>query len=353
MWHAVLFLAPVTTVGTVVLGMSLGGWWSFLTVGWLFVGLAVIDQAVGLDLSDPPAQTARDRTFFRLAVWAWVPVQFSLLAWSFWVVDTWTLSLVEWAGLIGAVGSITGAGGITVAHELMHRKSRFERALAELLMATCSYTHFCIEHVHGHHRRVGTRDDPATARLGETFYSFWVRSVFGGVASAWHLEAARLKRRGKAVFGPSNRMLRYAAELVLIYAVLWALFGWKGVGFFAAQGIFGFTLLEIINYLEHYGLTRREVAPGRFEPVKPHHSWNTSRRITNMYLINLGRHSDHHHQPGRRYQDLRHIADAPQLPMGYPAMVGLALVPLLWHWLMDPRVEEWRRTYQADEPVAA
>jgi alkane 1-monooxygenase len=232
-----------------------------------------------------------------------------------------------------------------VAHELVHRSGKFERALAEVLMMQVSYTHFCIEHVLGHHANVATPRDPATARAGESFYAFLPRTVFGGVASAWCIEAVRMKRGGRPVFSLGNRMLRYAAELILLYGVAALLFGAGGVLFLAAQSIVAFTMLEVVNYLEHYGLQRREVRPGRFEPTRPYHSWNSSHRVTNWFLFNLGRHSDHHAAAGRRFHTLRHFEEAPQLPIGYAAIFVLALVPPLWRRVMDPRLADWRARY--------
>jgi alkane 1-monooxygenase len=105
-----------------------------------------------------------------------------------------------------------------------------------------------------------------------------------------------------------------------------------------AQGVFGFLLLEVVNYLEHYGLQRERSPAGHYVKVEPQHSWNSNRLITNLFLYQLQRHSDHHANPALRYQVLRHFEDAPQLPAGYATMILLALVPPLWRRVMDPRV---------------
>jgi alkane 1-monooxygenase len=219
----------------------------------------------------------------------------------------------------------------------VHRRHRFERALGEILLASVSYTHFAIEHVHGHHRHVGTPHDPATARLGESFYRFLPRTVLGGVASAWRLEAERLARRGRGVLSPSNRMLRYGLTQVLLYPLVWAAAGGTGVAVFAGQAFVAVSLLEVINYIEHYGLMRKEIAPGEYERIAPQHSWDSAYRLTNWMLINLARHADHHCLASKRYQSLELPSQAPQLPAGYGAMLLLALTPPLWFRVMNPR----------------
>jgi alkane 1-monooxygenase len=330
------FLTPLS----VVHGFQLGGLWSYQTIVWVYGIIPLIDWCVGLDkgnLSEDEA-AARERSLaFKLPLWLFVPLQLGLIVWALGMVAEGGASLLEIFGLTISLGIATGAIGITVAHELMHRRSALERALAEALMASVSYTHFCIEHVRGHHRNVATPADPATARLGESFYAFWPRCVAGGLGSAWRLEVERLGRRGLAVWGPGNAMLRYGATLIVVYGAVAAAFGASGVLVFAIQGVIAFSMLEAINYIEHYGLSRRELSPGHYEPVAPEHSWNSSHRVTNWFLFDLARHTDHHLNAGRRYPALRHIDSPTQLPAGYAAMFVLALVPPLWRAVMDRR----------------
>jgi alkane 1-monooxygenase len=259
------------------------------------------------------------------------------------VITTWeSLTLWELLFVTVSVGVASGMFCISAAHELMHGPGRFDKALAEILMTSVSYTHFCIEHVRGHHRYVGTAKDPATARLGESFYDFYPRTVFDGLLSAWNFEAARLGRRGAGAWRPDNRMIRYAAILILLYGAIGFGFGAPGVAFFTVQSLIGFSMIEVINYVEHYGLTRRELTPGHYEQVRPWHSWNSSHRISNWFLFNLGQHSDHHCEARRSFQHLRHLDDAPQLPTGYFGIFLLPLFPSLWRHVMDPRVRAWR-----------
>lgn len=238
---------------------------------------------------------------------------------------------------------MNGVIGITYAHELIHQPSRFEQFLGEVLLVLVGYGHWRVEHVYGHHRNVATPADPATSRRGESIFAFYGRSVVGSFVSAWGLERARLRRAGLAPLGPRNRLYWYAVATCALAAVAYAAGGTLAAVAFISQGVVAFSSLEIINYVEHYGLTRRELAPGRYEPTRPKHSWNAGQRVSNALLINLARHSDHHATASRRYQILRTFDDdaAPQLPHGYATMFLIALVPPLWFAMMNARVDAW------------
>ncbi len=337
------FLAYLTPL-SVVLGTLEGGLWTFQTLVWIYLVIPSIDGVVGVNRRNRPeaeALAAGHSIAYRLPLWLYAPTQAALIAWALWTVANRPLAPLELAGLTLSLGAANGVVGITVAHELMHRRGALERALARVLMASVSYTHFCIEHIHGHHRNVGTPGDPATARLGESLYAFLRRCVAGSLRSAWTIECARLARRGRARWGPGNAMLRYGLAQALIYAAVAAAFGWLGLVVFMLQGAVAFSILEVINYVEHYGLARRRLGPERFEPVSTRHSWNSSHRVSNWFLFELARHTDHHLDPGRPYPALRHVEDSPQLPSGYGGMFLLALVPPLWRRVMDSRAAAW------------
>ena len=340
--HLTGFALPVA----IVAGVRLGGPWTFLPLALLLGCLPIADWASGLNLANPGDGDRLDENiWFRAVTWLWVPVHLWLLVWAVDQASSGALTWVELAGLTLSTGLTAGTIGITFAHELVHRPHKLELALGEILLAAASYTHFAIEHVYGHHRHVGTPHDPATARFGESLYTFIPRSVIGGIGSAWRFEVDRLARRRRGRGHPANRMLRYAVTQVTLYGVIYAWWGIAGIGFFAAQAVLAFSLLETINYIEHYGLQRREIAPGRFERLMPWHSWNSSHRLSNWLLINLARHSDHHLAASKRYQTLAHLGAAPQLPAGYGAMFLAALCPPVWRRIRDPRVEEWRQAH--------
>jgi alkane 1-monooxygenase len=242
-----------------------------------------------------------------------------------------------------------GGVGINTAHELGHKKDTLERWLSKITLAQTCYGHFFIEHNRGHHVRVATPEDPASARFGETFWEFLPRSVWGSLKSSWELEAQRMRRLDKNPWHPTNDVLNAWAMSVVLYGALIAVFGLSVLPYVVISAVFGFTLLETVNYLEHYGLLRQKVdeplarregrpASGRYERCAPEHSWNSDHLVTNLFLYHLQRHSDHHANPTRRYQTLRSMDGAPNLPSGYASMIGLTYFPPLWRRVMDHRV---------------
>jgi len=308
-----------------------------------FVAVPLLDAIIGSDDRNPPEAPPRARTLvaFRLATWFAVPFEAALLAWGLWKVTHTPVSWVEFIGYVVAIGMTGGVTGITVAHELVHRPDKIDRWLGNALLMMVSYLHWGIEHVSGHHRHAATPDDPATARYGEALPAFLVRSITGSFVSAWRIELARNERRD--IRSPlRNRVLWGAVVSSALTLAVGLALGPKGVLFFLAQSAVAIVLLETINYVEHYGLERRQIRPGVYERVTPLHSWNSSQRLTNALLFNLQRHSDHHAHAARPYHQLRHYPESPQLPTGYAGMALLAMVPPLWWRVMNPRVQAHR-----------
>ncbi|MDA0369113.1 MAG: alkane 1-monooxygenase [Proteobacteria bacterium] len=327
--------------GATLLGLALGGWWTWLALAQSYVLFPVFDALVPADSRNPDADqegALSSRLAYRILTASAVPIQIGVILAGGFFITAPGATTIEIVGATIAVGISSGAFAIVAGHELMHQR-RFERGLSRVLMASVMYAHFCVEHVQGHHVHVATPHDPASAPRGQGLYRFLVRTTVGSWRSAWRIEAARLKRKGRLVLHPTNRMLQDAALTVAVSVGAALLWGWLGVVYFLAQGAIAVLQLETINYIEHYGLRRRETAPGKFEAADARHSWNTNRRLTNLALFNLGRHTDHHNFAGRRYQILRHEPAAPQLPSGYAATMLLAFVPPLWRRVMDPRVD--------------
>ncbi len=314
---------------------------------FLFV-IAVIDAIIGErpSAARPHAWPAARHAWFSGLLYAYAVLHVALIAWGLSLMAAEpSLDEALWLGV--SIGFVTGSFGITIAHELGHRAARFDRRLSELLLLSVCYGHFFVEHNRGHHARVGTREDPATARLGESFYRFFPRTVCGSFTHAWRLEALRLAvksksgksgKSGKSAWTLSNRIVIYIAVELALCALAFAAAGAAGLVFFLFQSFVAFTLLELVNYVEHYGLARQPDAQGRPEPVAPHHSWNSDTWFGNALLINLQRHSDHHANSDRPYESLRSIDSAPQLPTGYAGMILMALLPPLWFGVMDRRV---------------
>lgn len=339
----VVFLLPLS----VIVGYLLGGGWNFLAPILVFGLIPLLDLAFGKNTQNPTPEQEKVLLAdprYRYITYAAAAVQVGMVLWGAWIVSHRSLGLLGALGFCISVGLSSGALGINVSHELSHRiDNKLEPLLGRIMLATTLYMHWSIEHVIGHHRFVATPGDPATARLGESFWRFLPRTVKGSFTSSWELECARLARMGKGKWSPENRLiLFYAAEAALIVFMAWA-FGVKGLLFFILQAAVAVGLLEIVNYVEHYGLLRREKEGGGYEAVKPIHSWNSSNWFTNYYLFNLERHSDHHFKPGRRYQILRHFDESPELPTGYAGMLVLAAIPPLYRKVMDPRVAAHRQ----------
>lgn len=344
------FFIPILVVG----GYYLGGWWNLLTLGFVFLIQPALDVLFGhndQNLQEEEAKEEANNDFYKTLLYLWVIAQILVLAWACIVVASKSLHyLYEWAGFVFGISLVTGGIGITVAHELGHRKSKADRILSQLLLMTVGYMHFYIEHNQGHHRKVATPDDPATARKNESFYRFWLRTVFGSYLSAWQIENERLKRKDQPLFSLNNRMIWYLVLPLMgvtlitygywLYSGIW---NWHLPAFLVLQGIIAFTLLELVNYVEHYGILRKEIAPGRYERVNPRHSWNATFRLSNYFLFQLQRHSDHHFYASKPYQVLKNHNISPQLPAGYPTMIIIALMPPLWFSVMNKKLENWQR----------
>ena len=339
----IAFLLVIQMPLQIVIGYLVN--FNYLSLLLVFVAIPIADQILGHDASNPPesevAKLQHDRFFLIMPV-LWVFCHIAILIWGARLIESEMLPLWQQIGLGFSIAVMTGSG-IIIAHEFGHRNSWWERLLAKILLATVCYMHFIIEHNHGHHTRVATAEDPSSARQGENFYMFWLRSVGGSYASAWRLELARLKHKNYAAWGWHNQMLWFLLIPITIAAAFYVLIGVYALVFFFAQAFFAFSMLELINYIEHYGLERQKTAGGEYEPVSVKHSWNANQLLSNLYMIHLERHSDHHHNPLLRYQTLSHREESPQLPGGYGAMFPLALVPPLWFRIIDPLVEKYRR----------
>ena len=327
-------------------GAMLGGLWMLAAPIYAFVAIPSLDYVMKLNESHLPANTEVDDLYWHRALtWAWVPVQLVMI---FGLIELAanTDRLAGWEILTMAivVGVATGGIGITYAHELIHQKPRFERRLGELLMCSTLYGHWCIEHVYGHHINVSTPEDPATAREGESIYRFLPRVLGQTLISSWHIQKDMLARKNLPFWSTHNALIRYAVITFMLVLTAFVIGGWLGLGIFVVQSAVAVLLLEVVDYLEHYGLMRRKQPNGRYEPTRPHHSWNAAHQASNWLLINLQRHSDHHYKPQRRFPTLQSYPpeQAPQLPFGYPWMVIIAFVPPLWFKIMNPRLEAWK-----------
>ena len=307
---------------------------------WIVVLMPIFDTLLGTDTSNPPdwaVPQLEESRWYRVLTALYIPLQLAGLVYACHLVVTGDLSWFAELGLALTVGTVAGIA-IATAHELGHKRDKLERRLSKVALAQSCYGHFYVEHNRGHHTRVSTPEDPASSRLGESFWEFLPRTVVGSLRSGWELETSRLERKGLPWWSPRNEILNAWALSVALFAGLLVAFGPRVLPLLVVQAVFGFSLLEVVNYIEHYGLLRQKVANGRYERCQPTHSWNSNNIASNLALYHLERHSDHHANPTRRYQSLRHFDDSPQLPSGYALMIGVAAIPPLWRRVMDPRV---------------
>ncbi|MEU7824391.1 alkane 1-monooxygenase [Catellatospora sp. NPDC049133] len=339
LWPAALLVPTLPFQG---LALASGGhawaWW--LTPAVVFGLIPLVDLLVGDDRANPPeeATAALQRSrYYRVLTYLYLPLQYAALVACCAVWARGGLSPFAAVGVVLSIGIVNGIA-INTAHELGHKRERLERWLSKIALAPTGYGHFYVEHNRGHHVRVATPEDPASARLGEGFWAFLPRTVLGSLRSAWRLETARFRLRGRSPWTWRNDVLNAWVMTVALFAALTAWFGPVVLPLLAAQAVVGFALLEVVNYLEHYGLARQQLATGRYDKVDPRHSWNSDRIVTNVFLFQLQRHSDHHANPLRRYQVLRTFDSSPQLPAGYATMIVAALLPPLWRHVMDRRV---------------
>ena len=343
------FWMSVVMLPLVALAAIKGGLWWLLLPGYAWYLTTAIDGVLGLNTDNPDPDTSADRLFWHRAVTIiWFPLQFAAIFGAIWYVQHGGhLSGLEKLGLFFGIGVLSGTIGIVYAHELLHQKSPLERWMGDLLLASVLYSHFRTEHLLVHHSWVATPRDAVSARYGEGFYRFFARVLRESPASAWRAEKRRLARAGRGPLDPRNPFWRYGALQVAMIVLALILGGWIGVALFVFQAFIAVWQLELTNYVEHYGLTREHLGEGRYEHIKPRHSWNASHTASNWLLINLQRHSDHHFKPDRRFPLLQTYGDddAPQLPLGYPAMTFVAMVPPWWRRRMNPRVRAWRQKF--------
>jgi alkane 1-monooxygenase len=340
-----------------VWAMNQFGWQSasqvFFWVGpfLVYILLPALELLVGPEGQNPPDEVMErleNDKYYRYCTYAYIPFQYtSVIAGAY----LFTASDLSWLGYDGPLNwpakiglalsfGMLGGIGINTAHELGHKKDSLERWLSKITLAQTCYGHFYIQHNRGHHVRVATPEDPASARFGETFWEFLPRSLWGTLRSAWQLEAQRMRRLNKSPFNIGNDVLNAWLMSVVFWGVLVAVFGPELIPFVIIQAVVGFTLLVAVDYLEHYGLLRQKTPSGQYERCAPEHSWNSDHLVTNLFLYHLQRHSDHHVNSTRRYQTLRSVDGAPSLPSGYASMISLTYFPPLWRRVMDHRVLE-------------
>ncbi len=319
------------------------GYISLVAMDWMAFSLLLFSFILIplLELVTPENKSSnvvKNELAYDLVLYSLIPAYFGLLVFFLSSIgqETNTAILI---GKISAMGLLCGIFGINLAHELGHRQSKIDQFLAKLLLCSSQYMHFFVEHNRGHHKRVGTFDDPATARKGEHIYRFWFRTVTQSYVSAWGLENDRLKRKKMRVLSLHNSLVVFSLLQISSVLSVGLIFGWRTCGYYLIASFVGILLLETINYIEHYGLVRKKISESAYESVDDVHSWNSDYILGRSLLFELTRHSHHHANSTVKYPTLESRETASQLPAGYPGMMLLSLVPFLWFKVMDKRLD--------------
>jgi alkane 1-monooxygenase len=319
--------------------------WAWFPALFIFGFIPILDYIIGKDPANPDEEVeVPDMTkdwYYRALTLVCVPIHLAVVIYAGWAFATVEMGLAAQIGWLVSIGVVGGIMAINIGHELIHKDTKLETWTGGLALASVTYAGFKVEHIMGHHVHVSTPDDASSSRYNQGVYAFLLQAFPRNFMNAWRLEAKKLRRKGRTPWGPANELIWWYAISALFAVAFTVALGWAGLVFFLAQSFFAAATLEVINYIEHYGLHRRVQENGRFERVTPAHSWNSNYLLTNLFLFHLQRHSDHHAFPRRRYQVLRHYDESPQLPGGYAAMFVLALVPPLWKKVMNPRVEAY------------
>jgi len=339
-WLLSLLIPTTVLIGPALMLNSGEAWMLWLPVVFFYTIVPLFDRILGEDQSNPPesAVPALDADlYYRWITYLLAPVLWAAFIFSAWFVSRFDLPLHAMFAMVLISGSV-GGFCINLGHELGHKNTQLEKWLAKIVLAPSGYGHFFIEHNRGHHRDAATPADPASSRMGESIYRFVLREMPGAWFRAWELEKSRLQKAGLPVFSLHNEIIQPALLTLALWSGLVAWLGWNVLPFLIVASFWANFQLTSANYIEHYGLLRRQRAPGKYEACQPHHSWNSNHIFSNWILFHLQRHSDHHAHPLRRYQSLRHFDNLPTLPSGYFAMFLVAYIPPLWRAVMDPRL---------------
>jgi alkane 1-monooxygenase len=336
----VKYLLAYTIPLTCLAALSLKGWFSYTTVVYAFGLIPILElifSSKESSYSENQKQQRLVNELFDLLLYLNLPLVFATLFYGLYTLLYFNLEVYEQVGIVFSVGIVLGTNGINVAHELGHRLSKSEQYLAKVLLMPSLYMHFFIEHNLGHHKNVGTPEDPATARRDQSVYGFWLTSIIGQWISAYKIQKQQLEINGHRFWSLHNELLAFVVAQAFYVFAIYIWFGVLGAAYALAFALVAVLLLETINYIEHYGLVR-ELKASRYERVTPAHSWNSNHVIGRMVLYELTRHSDHHHRASKKYQILESIEESPQLPFGYTTSMVIAMVPPVWFSLMNRRL---------------
>jgi alkane 1-monooxygenase len=340
---ALKYLTPLTVYALAWLAFTQHGVFTWLPMIYAWALIPLIELLINpnkKNLTTTEEELAKKDKLYDYMLYTIVLMQFAALYIFLKTITQPGLLWWEITGRVLSMGLLCGTFGINVGHELGHRINKYEQFLAKALLMTSLYMHFFIEHNKGHHKNVATPNDPSSARLNEPIYLFYFRTFIFSYLSAWKIANDEMKKKNLPVLHWRNEMLQIHIIQLLFVTLIFFTFSWVSTLYFLIAALIGATLLETVNYIEHYGLQRKQTESGNYERALPQHSWNSNHTLGRLMLFELSRHSDHHYLASRKYQILRHHEEAPQLPTGYPGSMILSLVPPLWFYVMNKRIKK-------------
>lgn len=335
------YLLAYTIPLVAFLGIYYQGIWAYSAWAYAFLLLPILEILMPLNeknYSESEIQSKLSNRFYDILLYLNVPIVYGMLWFTLNKVTTTELTVIEFIGTILSLGIVLGSNGINVGHELGHREQRYERILGKLLLIPSHYTHFFIEHNHGHHLHVSTPEDPSTAKLNQNLYAFWIQTVTGTYTKAWKIQKKLNEVNQINFLNIKNDMFWFTLIQIGYLVAIFSIFGTNGFLVALFSGIVGLLLLETINYIEHYGLMRKQTPSGRYERVTEKHSWNSNHILGRIILYELTRHSDHHYKSQKKYQILEYHDVSPQMPYGYPTSMVLSFFPPIWFNIMNKRI---------------
>ena len=341
--RAFKYYSPLIIYAGALLSFSAHGFICYITLIYAWIAIPLIELFINpgnRNLSSAEEEIIKKNKWYDFILYAIVFLQFLALFLFLHSMRDATLTFADKAGRIGTMGLLCGTFGINVGHELGHRINKYEQWLAKISLMTSLYMHFFIEHNKGHHKNVATPEDPSSARFGEPVYSFYFRTIYFTYINAWKIANQEMGKIHNPVWSLENEMVQVHLIEISLVLLITLIFGLKILMFFLLAALIGILLLETVNYIEHYGLSRKQIADGKYERAMPVHSWNSGHIIGRLMLFELSRHSDHHYLASRKYQILRHHDEAPQMPTGYPGMMILSLIPPLWFYVMNRKIKK-------------
>ncbi len=329
-------ITPLILIASSSLGLLINPSWSVSPFIWVFILVPIIDLV--LPYLSKQDVDLKENVLHNFSILIILPCILFLIVFGLIVVSDSTISILVAAALGAAVGMSGGSIGITTAHELIHRQNKYMRGIGVLLLVLCCYGHFRIEHVYGHHKNVATKEDPATARRGENFYFYFIRCVINSVVSSWNIEKNILDKKNINTLSLQNRMLHYFVLEITFLFIAFFLAGINGIVFVIFHSFVSITLLELVNYIQHYGLERK-MQNGKYERFTDHHSWNSRHISANWSTFNLGLHAEHHLSASKPYPLLSQEEKVIEMPANYSIMLIMALIPPLWFFIMNRKID--------------